>query len=202
MHGENQTTTNRINWRKVAPTCATVAGVAFVILYFTPVWALLTTPSGRDIPRTAPNEDNRVYNPFGFSIVSPPHWRTRVLIWDHQATPLPAGISMYPDGPIPRRYSASMGVSMDDTPPGDLAEYSAVTFQGKPAFERRSSRPDRGFENPGQFSYTLAFERENRWYQIGFHLFTDTEQLPPEIQAYVDTFRIHNRPERRVDGKQ
>jgi hypothetical protein len=190
---EDHTPPNGTRWPKTLATCATVGIVVFVVLLFTPTWAILTTPSGRDIPRSAPHEDNRVYHPFGFSIIAPPNWRTRVWVGDDDSTSFPAAINMYPDGAIPRRYSASMGVSMD-TRPKDLDDYTPTSFQGEPAYQCTSSRADGGFENPGHFNYDLAFDRENRWYIIRFHLCTERTRLPPEIKRYIDSFRIHDRP--------
>ena len=177
-----------------------MAFVMFVVLRLTPAWTILTTPSGRDIPGSPPDEDNRVYHPFGFSMIAPPHWQTRVWVEDGDTASFPAAISMLPGGAIPRRYSASMGVSMD-TRPEDLDKYTAVTFQGLPAYRRISSHPDGGFENPGQFTYNLAFDRESRWYSSGFHLFTERTELPPEIKPYIESFRIHSSPETSTESE-
>ena len=87
-----------------------------------------------------------------------------------------------------------MGVSMEDALPEDIADYTPVMFQGKPGFRRISTHPDGGFENLGQFTYDLVFERDDCWYKIIFHIFSDLQQLPSAILPYLESFRTHKHP--------
>jgi len=176
----------------LAPVVLAIA-ISFVIAIaalslVTPVWPLLTTPSGRDIPDTPPAEENRVYHPFGFSIVAPPNWNA------HVGGAETGAISMYPGGAIPRRYSASLSVSLLESRPEYIREYAPVTFQGQPAFEDTSSQSDGGFENPGHFSYRVVLHRDGDWYAIRFHVFKDVGKVPAEIAPYLASFRTHQRP--------
>ena len=196
-----QRRTGRTRWLDVLVTCATAGAVAGAFLYFTPIWSLLTTPG--PIPKSAPEEANRVYHPFGFSIVAPANWRRiEVLVSDEDMPPeFPSCISISRGGSYPSRYGgAGISASMEDGQPEDLAEFTSVVFQDKPAFEQILIQPERGFEHPAHFDYTLAFQREDQWYTVSYNLFdiADLVQLPPEVYPYFETFRVHLRPTQTV----
>ncbi|MCA9075689.1 MAG: hypothetical protein KDA93_11695, partial [Planctomycetaceae bacterium] len=72
---------------------------------------------------------------------------------------------------------------------GVVLGYSSNVFQGQPAFLATSTHPDGGFNDP-RFSYELAFQRDEFWYTIGYHLFKEVDQLPDGVQRYFDSFQI------------
>jgi hypothetical protein len=177
---------------RTKPLCEGAVVLAIVIPMLIWFWPILTAPAGRDIPTEAPTEHLRVFHPDGFSIVAPPNWKT-LVIGGSGNKPFGSSIQMYPGGPIARRYSAGIRVELLGTKPKDFSESHAATFPGLPAFEKVGTVADRGFENPGQFGYTIFCERDSKWFRFGYHIFSERHSLPKQILPFLETFKFNPR---------
>jgi hypothetical protein len=156
-------------------------------------WPFLTADvkpweQGREVPKTPPSEDRRVYNTHHFSFVAPPRWDWRVI--PHEPDPTYAYPTMFlrPKKSIPARCGSIYVAKLDEMPAerGDLRKTS---FQGEPAFFDVETRPGT-FDDPPQFSYSLFFQRSGHWYRMGYVALRHQEELPPMVQRYLDTFRV------------
>jgi hypothetical protein len=155
-------------------------------------WPIGTSPNsgaplGRGIPAEPPDEANRVVHPQGFSIILPPNWESTIL----GVSSSDAGeIVAFPRQLVPTRSGAGIVLSnYGKRSPTDLSDAQPVRFQGKPAFERVSTRPGVFLDSPPLFRYSLAFQRAGAWYELMDSLARDQRAIPQVIQQYFNTFR-------------
>ena len=155
-------------------------------------WPILTSPNfgkplGRQIPTEPLDEANRVVHPQGFSIILPPGWESRTL----GTPPWDAGVILaHPRQLFPGRSGAGIALmSYGKRELIDLSESRPAWFQGKPAFERISTRPGVFLDSPPQFHYSLAFQRAGAWYELTYSLASDRTAIPQIIQQYFNTFQ-------------
>jgi len=142
---------------------------------------------GRNVPKTSPSEDRRVYNPHHFSIVAPPRWE-----WDVDPPEPDPGYAypsmrLHPRLSIPTRCASIYLAKLGEVP-SVLDDCRKTDFQGEPAFVKIDT--ERGFDDPSSFHCVFYFQRSGAWYQLGYVGLLYQEELPPMVQQYFDTFRI------------
>jgi hypothetical protein len=141
-------------------------------------------PMGQSIPSRPPDEANRVVHPAGFSLIFPPNWEVRVEGEDKRAgrvSGVPRNLDLRSRTPA---WICSTKYGTTTRPFPDQG-FRSISFQGKPAFERRETK--RG-DKP-HFRCTLFFQRGGEWYVLVYLVTQDRDSLPPMIQAYFDTFQ-------------
>jgi hypothetical protein len=163
-----------------------LVGITVGIVCLSLLLVAVTTPSGRDVPDEGPSERNRLHHPAGFSIIAPINWEPHVYDEGDEDS-----IHCYPRSTIPRRFSATLGVrKFEREPERLLVEMTATEFQGEPAFEQIETRPDRGFETPAYFGYTLVFQREGDWYEIRLGILSECNEVPDVYWQYFNSFEV------------
>ena len=147
---------------------------------------------GRDIPTAVPDARRRTSHPLGFSIIVPPNWSDQIRT--DSVGLVTQGVYLAPKSSWPpRRYNATLSVSLSD--PRERNRDSDVlmptAFQGQPAISSTTTR-DIGDGVPA-FSYTLHFQRDDRWFRIRYNVFDSISELPPSVATYINSFE-YRRP--------
>lgn len=174
----------------------TVFGVVFFLIILSPFlrtsWHLLTESRGSRIPREKPDEELRVYHPYGFSIIAPKNWRTGIRVGDTEFDQHSV-ISMYPMTSRHSRHNARILLELMKFEPEDLTNYEATSFQGAVAYAASGTHPGYDWEWPPSFGYVMYFQRELDWYRLSYHIPQKLDSLPPEILSYFESFKTYSR---------
>jgi hypothetical protein len=167
--------------RKMPVILIVLAGImmAGVVCY-----PLVVLPAGaRWVPAEEPAEDRRVVHPLGFSIVSPPGWKSKIWNMDKEW----GGITLLPG--YKGRHGPGLGVSTDMSAP-DLTQFRETPFLDSTAWERSVT----GKGENARLRYELIVTHKGRWYQVTYSESRSFERNPslefPDImKRYVRSFR-------------
>ena len=152
----------------------------------------LGKPLGRNVPVEPPNEANRVSHRLGFSLVYPPNWE--ILVTEDQPDPSingPPSINGFPRTLIPSRISGIYVARLGKQRP-DVSADRRTEFQGEPAYEHVSGRPG-NWDDPPQFNYAIAFQRNGTWYRLLYGIGQERDTLPATVKPYFETFKAESR---------
>ncbi|QDV16266.1 hypothetical protein Pan153_08930 [Gimesia panareensis] len=143
-------------------------------------------PLGKMIPETAPNEENRIKHPSGFSIIAPPNWLKRDMGPDQ------FWITIYPRPRGASRKLSALTISREGplNPNRVPKGYKKVTFQGFPAYERIVVTRKYLFDDPPISDYDLYIDRDGEGWHVNFSLLTSMTELPEIMREYINTIRF------------
>jgi hypothetical protein len=160
-----------------------IAVAAIVVIALLP--ALFGPKSGAPwLPKSPPQESNRITHPQGFSIIPPPDWVVRIRNSDSDLEGF--AIAMSPGSGL--RYAPSLSAKLSESTP-NLSEFHEVNFSGMKAYERTIPAGDA--ERPCLL-YELIVLHNSRWYEVDYFTqrFRDKcLEIPEAMMLYIRSFK-------------